>query len=206
MQLKSVYRTRQLARNESMKVCCPHCHSPVEEILREGHDEIICPSCGSSFNLDRGSTTADLPRGGKFGKFQLLQIVGQGAFGSVYKAIDPDLDRVVAVKLPRTGSLSAGPDFDRFLREARSVAQLRHPGVVAVYEAGQSEGMPYLVSEFVQGITLADLLTDRPPPAREAARIVAAVADALQYAHDQGVIHRDVSRRTSCLTTRASPV
>jgi WD40 repeat protein/tRNA A-37 threonylcarbamoyl transferase component Bud32 len=126
------------------------------------------------------------------GRFELIETVGIGAFGTVYKARDARLDRVVAIKVPRAGSLATEEDRDRFLREARSVAQLRHPGVVPVHEVGEHEGVPYLVSDFVRGVTLADLLTARRPPPREAARLIAEVAEALQYAHEQGVIHRDV--------------
>src|SRR5438034_6610487 len=114
-----------------------------------------------------------------------------GAFGTVFKAHDPELDRVVAIKVPRAGNLSTGEDLDRFLREARSVAQLRHPSIVPVYDVGQADGVPYLVSEFVEGMTLADLMTAGRPPARDAAQLVADLADTLQYAHDQGVVHRD---------------
>src|SRR5207245_392541 len=99
---------------------------------------------------------------------------------------------IVAIKVPRAGNLSTQEDQERFLREARSAAQLRHPNIVPLYEVGQAEGMPYLVSAFVPGVTLADLLTARRPTPREAAEMVAAVADALQYAHAQGVVHRDV--------------
>jgi WD40 repeat protein len=98
----------------------------------------------------------------------------------------------VALKVPRAGDLSNGEDQDRFLREARSAAQLRHPNIVPLYEVGQAKGMPYLVSGYVQGVTLADLLTARQLAPREAAQLVAVMADALQYAHEQGVIHRDV--------------
>jgi WD40 repeat protein/tetratricopeptide (TPR) repeat protein/tRNA A-37 threonylcarbamoyl transferase component Bud32 len=129
---------------------------------------------------------------GKLGKFELLAEIGVGAFGTVYKARDPELDRVVAVKVPRAGNLAGRAELDRFLREARSVAQLRHPGIVPVHDVGQHDGVPYLVSAFVQGTTLADLLTARRPTPREAATMLAAVADALQYAHEQGVVHRDV--------------
>jgi tRNA A-37 threonylcarbamoyl transferase component Bud32 len=98
----------------------------------------------------------------------------------------------VAVKVPRAGNLAEGQDLDRFLREARSVAQLRHPGIVPVHEVGQEDGLPFLVSDFVEGVTLADLLTARRPGFREAAELVAACADAVQYAHQCGVVHRDV--------------
>jgi serine/threonine protein kinase len=110
----------------------------------------------------------------------------------VYKARDPLLDRTVAIKVLRAGNLATNEDRDRFLREARSVAQLSHVGIVPVHEVGEHEGLPYLVSDFVGGLTLADLLTGRRPPPREAAGLVAEVADALQYAHGRGVIHRDI--------------
>jgi tRNA A-37 threonylcarbamoyl transferase component Bud32 len=176
-----------------MHVLCPHCHGPID--LSDLHRrEIICPACGSSFQLQPASTTDWRSSTGdrKLGKFEILSDLGVGAFGTVYKARDTELDRVVALKVPRAGDLSSGEDQDRFLREARSAAQLRHPNIVPLYEVGQAKGMPYLVSGYVQGVTLADLLTARRLPPREAAQLVAVMADALQYAHEQGVIHRDV--------------
>jgi tRNA A-37 threonylcarbamoyl transferase component Bud32 len=176
-----------------MHILCPHCHNPIEVVKLTPREEIACPSCGSSFRLETDSTTSDQPRPGhKLGKFELLDAVGQGAFGTVYKARDPELDRTVVLKVPRAGNLAGPQELDRFLREARSAAQLRHPSIVAVHEVGQAGGVPYLVSDFVQGVTLADLLSARRPGFREAAELVAAVADALQYAHERGVVHRDV--------------
>jgi WD40 repeat protein/tRNA A-37 threonylcarbamoyl transferase component Bud32 len=172
---------------------CPHCHGPIE--LVDLHTrEILCPSCGSSFQIERSSTTDWRPGDGqrRVGKFEILQQVGVGAFGTVYKARDPELDRVVAIKIPRAGNLSSQEDSDRFVREARSAAQLRHPAIVPVHEVGKADGTPYLVSDFVEGITLSDFLTSHRFTAQESAKLVAALADALQYAHDQGVIHRDV--------------
>ena len=93
---------------------------------------------------------------------------------------------------PRAGNLATEDDRNRFLREARSVAQLRHEAIVPVHEVGEHEEVPYLVSDFVEGVTLADWLTAHRLPFPEIAQFVAEVADALQYAHDQGVIHRDV--------------
>jgi WD40 repeat protein/tRNA A-37 threonylcarbamoyl transferase component Bud32 len=176
-----------------MHLVCPHCHNPIEVVRVTPREEIACPSCGSSFRLETESTVGwQRPRGQKLGRFELLDAIGSGAFGTVYKARDSELDRTVAIKVPRAGNLAGADDLDRFLREARSVAQLRHPAIVTVHEVGQSDGVPYLVSDFVQGVTLADQLSARQATFREAAEMVAAVADALQYAHDQGVIHRDV--------------
>src|SRR5260370_34670226 len=163
-----------------MHILCPHCHNPIELVQISPREEIACPSCGSSFRLETGSTTSGTPRAGqKVGRFEVLGTVGQGAFGTVYKAHDPELDRVVALKVPRAGNLSGPDDLDRFLREARSVAQLRHPSIVSVHAVGQQDGVPYLVSDFVQGLTLADLLSARRLPFREAGELVPAVADAL---------------------------
>ena len=116
----------------------------------------------------------------------------RGAFGTVYRARDPQLDRVVAIKIPRSGNLTGKEDLDRFVREGRLVARLQHQGIVPVHEVGLSEGVPYLVSEFVEGPSLSDVLTSRNLTIRESADLVAKVADALQYAHIHGVVHRDV--------------
>lgn len=167
-----------------MHILCPHCHNPIEVVQLSAREEVVCPSCGSGFSLDGGSTTTgDAVTGRKLGRFELLAVVGRGAFGTVYRARDTEMDRVVAVKVPRAGNLPEGAELERFLREARSAAQLRHPSIVAVHEVGQYEGAPYLVSDFVQGVTLADHLTGHRPTFREAARLVEEVAGALQYAH-----------------------
>jgi tRNA A-37 threonylcarbamoyl transferase component Bud32 len=190
-----------------MHVRCPHCHNPIELVENTLPDTIFCPSCGSSFRLERQATTAWNPADGRrdLGRFQLLDVVGSGAFGTVYKARDPELDRVVALKIPRAGNLPGDQDLDRFLREARSVAQLRHPSIVPVHEVGREGELPYLVSDFVPGVTLADLLTARRPPPQEAARLIATVADALQYAHERGVVHRDVKPSNIMLAEDGTP-
>jgi tRNA A-37 threonylcarbamoyl transferase component Bud32 len=189
-----------------MHLLCPHCHGPID--LSDLHSrEIVCPACGSSFQLQPASTTDWRSSSGerKLGKFDILRELGVGAFGTVYKARDTELDRIVALKVPRAGDLSSGEDQDRFLREARSAAQLRHPNIVPLYEVGQAKGMPYLVSGYVQGVTLADLLTARQLPPREAAELVAVVAEALQYAHEQGVIHRDVKPSNIMVSNDGTP-
>jgi serine/threonine protein kinase len=176
-----------------MHLVCPHCLNPIEVVTAARREDILCPLCGSTFRLDTESTTSWQSFSGlQLGRFELIALVGAGAFGSVYKARDPQLDRIVAIKVPRAGNLAGKEDLDRFLREGRSVAQLTHPTIVPVYEVGLSDGIPYLVSEFIEGPNLSDVLTARQLPLRESAQLIATVADALQYAHNSGVIHRDV--------------
>src|SRR5438132_10430301 len=190
-----------------MHLLCPHCHNAIELIELASKDEISCPSCGSSFRLEQGGTTLASPREElrTLGKFELREKIGIGSFGSVYKAWDTELERIVAVKVPRAGNVSGHDELNRFLREARSVAQLRHPGIVPVYEVGQAEGMPFLVSDFVKGITLEDALTGREFSFKESAQLIADVAESLQIAHNEGVIHRDVKPSIIMLADNGRP-
>jgi WD40 repeat protein/tRNA A-37 threonylcarbamoyl transferase component Bud32 len=192
-----------------MHILCPHCQSPVEVIdLAAAAGELNCTACGSSFRVAQPSTTGyGGPTAETLDRFIILDTVGSGAFGTVYRARDPKLDRVVAVKVPRRDNI--GPreqDRDRFLREARSAAQLRHPSIVAVHEVGAAGDVTYLVSDFVEGVTLADRLTAGRPTARAAAELIAAVAEALQYAHAQGVVHRDVKPSNIMVRPDGTPV
>jgi tRNA A-37 threonylcarbamoyl transferase component Bud32 len=181
-------------RPRAMQFICPNCNIAVETDPGAG-GPAVCPSCGASYPLASEPTVDWNPTVSqrKLGRFELLDRVGRGAFGTVYKARDTELDRIVAIKVPRTFPLEDGSEESgRFLREARSVAQLRHPSIVSVHEVGEHNGLPFLVQDFVEGITLADLLTGERLPPRQAAELVATIADALQYAHDRGVVHRDV--------------
>ncbi len=185
---------------------CPHCQSPIEPVVESAEEEVVCPSCGSSFHIDPDRTQDwskdKLP---KLDKFELIEAVGRGAFGTVYRARDKRLERIVAVKVPRSGQLATEEDEDRFVREARNAAQLQHPGIVPVYEVGRGESFPYIVSEFVEGTTLADILTARRFGFRESAKLVAQVAAALEHAHAQGVVHRDLKPANIMLTADGSP-
>src|SRR5262249_432042 len=163
--LRARFQSRT-SESPGMHILSPHCPTTIHPVClrpRPG-DEVVSPSCGSNFRLQESATPVAAPAGRRsLGRFELLEVVGQGAFGTVYKARDPGLDRVVAVKVPRAGNLAGAQELDRFLREARSAAQLRHPSIVSVHEVGLADGVPYLVSDFVQGVTLADLLSARRP-------------------------------------------
>jgi eukaryotic-like serine/threonine-protein kinase len=134
--------------------------------------------------------THDVPR--HVGRYRLARRIGGGSFGTVYEAIDTELGRRVAVKLPRRSGGARSEEQARFVREAQNLARLSHPAIVPVLDAGSSDGMSYIVCSLVDGPTLADRLCDGPLRSRVAAQIAAALADALDHAHRQGIVHRDV--------------
>jgi serine/threonine protein kinase/tetratricopeptide (TPR) repeat protein len=143
------------------------------------------------------SATSDATLGGerslrRLGKFELLERVGAGGFGEVWKARDTELDRLVAIKLLHAGRIADPADRERFFREARAAAQLRHPCIAAVYEVAELENTPAIVSAFIEGATLRDLKRIRALSFREAAVVMAHVAEALEYAHSMKLVHRDV--------------
>ena len=192
----------QLKQSSAFELHCPHCRTRIEVVGVTRNEEKVCPSCGSSFRLDP-EQTQEWPRDRlpTLDKFELIEEVGRGAFGTVYRARDIQLHRIVAVKIPRSGQLASRGDEDRFMREARSTAQLKHVGIVQVFEIGRGGSFPYIVSEFVEGITLADTLTGRTFSFREAAELAASVAEAIEHAHRQGVVHRDLKPSNIMLTT-----
>ncbi len=138
-------------------------------------------------------------------RFELREIAGQGAFGVVHKAYDTQLQRIVAIKLPRQGTFSTAEDEQRFLREARQVARLNHPNIVPVFEIGQCEGAYYIVSEFIDGLTLSELINHQPLGFRESADMLAKISDAVQYAHDHKVVHRDLKPGNILLNRELEP-
>jgi serine/threonine protein kinase len=139
------------------------------------------------------------------GKYQLFEPLGSGSFGTVYRAWDRELQRKAALKLPRAGSQAAPQEVERLLREARNAAPLRHPGIVTLYEVGQIDGTCYLASELIAGMTLAQRLQEGPYSTRDAAALVADVAEALDFAHRRGVIHRDVKPSNILLDGEGRP-
>jgi serine/threonine protein kinase len=133
-----------------MQVRCPHCHNPIEVVDDSSLSEIPCPSCGSSFSLvsDLRTTIDRTVEQKTIGHFHLSRKLGVGAFGEVWQAHDAQLDRMVAVKIPRKGKLDE-QESEQFLREARAAAQLKHPGIVSVHEVGREDGQVYIVSDLV---------------------------------------------------------
>ncbi|MCI0340124.1 MAG: SUMF1/EgtB/PvdO family nonheme iron enzyme [Planctomycetales bacterium] len=172
------------------------------------------PDEGSTLVLPSGSPPPDLsspalrlaaaaPPGQRLGPYVLSGVLGRGGMGIVYRAHDPALGRDVAVKVVEPG---APPDVRaRFLREARTGARLRHPGIVAVHAAGEADGQAYIVEELIAGRSLSAILAEQPLSPEQGARVVQKVARALAHAHANGVIHRDVKPGNILLDPQGEP-
>src|SRR5262245_3421106 len=149
----------------------------------------LTPSPAGAATTSGGA--AALPR--EFGDFELLEELGRGGMGVVYKARQKSLDRVVALKMIREAHLATDADRARFRVEAETAARLKHPNIVTVYEVGTVGGQAYIGMEYVGGQTLAERVrAGGPLPPREAAGLVAAIARAVDHAHSLGVFHRDL--------------
>jgi eukaryotic-like serine/threonine-protein kinase len=150
-------------------------------------------------NSSLSPTEADQAR--TLGRFQLLERVGVGGFGTVWRALDTRLNRIAALKVPHGHVVETAEDVARFYREARAAGQLRHPGIVTVRDVTDLNGLPVLVCDFVTGKSLRDFLNKGRLGHRAAANLVAKVADALAYAHSMGAIHRDIKPANIMLDT-----
>ncbi len=146
--------------------------------------------------------------GQSIGRYHVLEQLGEGGMATVYKAYDTRLERDVAVKVLRT-ELFAPSVFERILkrfeREAKALGKLSHPNIVNVHDYGEYEDQPYLVMEFLPGGTLKDKL-GRPMPWQEAVRLLIPIADALAYAHEHGILHRDVKPSNILLAEKGQPM
>ncbi len=149
---------------------------------------------------------APLPKGHRLGSYEIVELLGQGAMGAVYLAQDLELPRRVAVKVPHRDRFRSPQEVERFLEEAGTIARLKHPGIVPIYHLGRdAEGMPFIVMEYIEGVSLEKMLqTERLPPARIAG-LMAEIADAVHYAHRQGFIHRDLKPANVLLDKEGRP-
>lgn len=129
----------------------------------------------------------------RIGKYEVLEVIGRGGMGTVYKALDPRMDRIVAIKMVAGGFAENEEQLRRFYREARSTGMLKHPGIVMVHDLGDDEGNPYLVMEYLEGAPLNKLVERGVEfTVTEKLDIIINVCHALHYAHGRGVVHRDI--------------
>jgi serine/threonine protein kinase len=200
-------------KTEQNNNACPQCGAP----LPAGAPGGLCPKCLMQMNLADPTILDDENGSGHrkakapsveeiaplFPQLEILELLGQGGMGAVYKARQKELDRVVALKiLPK--EIGKTPGFaERFTREARALAKLNHPNIVTLYEFGKcTSGVPpatedkaplyYFLMEYVDGLNLRGLMNRERVAPREALAIVPQICDALQYAHDHGIVHRDI--------------
>jgi serine/threonine-protein kinase len=151
-------------------------------------EETVIRMAGS---LDATSDSEALALG-EFGKYELLEEVGRGGMGVVFRARQRDLNRIVALKMILSNRLAGGEDVKRFYREARAAGSLRHPQIVGIHEVGQIHGQHYFAMDFIPGTSLAGRTGSQSLNPDQAARCLAGVARAVQYLHDHGIVHRDL--------------
>ncbi|MDP6606512.1 MAG: protein kinase [Dehalococcoidia bacterium] len=192
---------------------CPECHAEIPTDAPPG----VCPYCALRAGLRWEQPTAanqqadarspmapeDLAR--RLPELEQFELIGPGGMGTVYKARHRQLDRPVAVKVLHAHLQDDATFAERFTREARTLARLDHPNIVRVYDFGQRGGIYYFVMEFVDGVTLRQTMTSGGVTPAEALTMVPRICEALQYAHDQGVVHRDIKPENILIDQSGAP-
>ena len=186
---------------------CPKCSDPIPTDAPQG----LCPKCvllgvAATEAGISPTATAEIPSlervTAAFPQLEVLELLGRGGMGFVFKARQPQLDRLVALKL-LPDKLARDPHFaERFTREARVLARLNHPGIVSIYDFGQTGGFYFLIMEYVDGVNLRQAMQAGRFSPSAALGIVPKICEALQYAHDQGVLHRDIKPANLLLDTK----
>jgi serine/threonine protein kinase len=204
---------------------CQNCQAPLAADAPRG----LCPACLMKVAMAT-ATVAGQEKPGftppsidelahKFPQLEIIEFIGHGGMGAVYKARQKELDRIVALKILPPGTGADAAFAERFAREAKALARLNHPGIITLYEFGRAElphgpnigaapqlsptGPTYFfLMEFVDGVNLRQLLANGRVSPREALAIVPQICDALQYAHDQGIVHRDIKPENILLDRR----
>jgi predicted Ser/Thr protein kinase len=190
---------------------CPSCQKPLAPDVPMG----LCPDCLIKSGFPTGvepetrstSQPAFVPPSVEemsrlFPQLEILTLIGKGGMGAVYQARQKRLDRFVALKILPPGTGGEPAFAERFTREAQALAKLNHPGIVTLYEFGETSGQFYFLMEYVDGVNLRQLLAGGRISAREALAIVPQICDALQFAHDQGIVHRDIKPENILLDRR----
>ncbi len=173
------------------ELCREHSHL-IEELARRIHALKVTSWLDRPITGEEAPASFPSPTGEPrtlIGRYRLDNLIAEGGFAQVWRGYDLELQRVVAVKVPKPSRLQSA---DAFMAEARRVARLKHPGIVPVFDVGREGEVCFIVSEFVEGGSLGDHLVNSPPSQPQAIRWIIEIAEALEYAHLHGIIHRDI--------------
>lgn len=209
-----------------MQVACPVCETQVNyETVEITDKSFYCPSCETDVSIEglvssqlvsafddspTRTMTVDVSKGvevekGSFiGRFEILEEVGAGGFGSVYKAHDRELDRVVALKVPKSSAASE-INAELFLREAQLAASVRDPNIVVVHEIGKDGDRAFICSDFIEGATLKAWAHRTKPSFKDCCKLIIRIAKSLQKAHDAKLIHRDLKPANILMDSDGNP-
>jgi len=185
--------------SNDLKPQCPECGAPLPPDAPAG----LCPKCLMGLNLKTETVFTDAPAAAEppvpteqlaphFPQLEILECLGRGGMGVVYKARQKTLNRFVALKLLAPERVNQPEFASRFAREAQALAVLNHPNIVTIHDFGQAGGFYFLIMEFVDGVNLRHLLRTRKFTPEEALTIIPPLCDALQFAHERGIVHRDI--------------
>jgi len=202
-----------------MSYPCSSCGGQMSEHSQEG----LCPRC-LLLNLLRKRATRDLSRSGKttvtisvtpsdltgvrlqyFGDYELLEEIARGGMGVVYRARQMSLNRIVAVKMILSGHLATELDVKRFRTEAEAAANLQHPNIVAIHEVGVHEGQHYFSMDYIPGKNLAELIGVHGVAPTEAAKLIRTIGEAIHFAHQRGILHRDLKPQNVLIDSAGEP-
>jgi serine/threonine protein kinase len=201
---------------------CPRCRQPLPRNAPEG----LCPEClarvamdtetvpptppGATVNVNPQAEAAPGTRitpdvaqlASQFPQLEIIELLGRGGMGMVYKARQPRLDRLVALKILPVASMHHASFAERFEREAKALAKLNHPGIVTLYDFGQTPEYYYFIMEYVDGKNLRQLMEAKSLEPRQALELVTQICTALQFAHDESIIHRDIKPENILITKK----
>lgn len=187
-----------------VQVRCPHCQTSIELTDIDQFTELDCPECGNHFSLIGEEDTLPQFPDQRLGRFELLNQIGSGGGGVVWRARDSELDRIVAIKIPHSSELGSRT-AEAFLHEARALAALQHPNIVRVYEVGRTDDQIFIVSDYIDGPDLASYLQEKRLAVSKAVNLISKVTEALEHAHKLGIVHRDLKPANILLDATEQP-
>lgn len=194
--------SREVALRE-IELESEHEKQPDSQTLNVDETAMLAPGDEAIY---RRTERARLP-GEEFGRYRIQRTLGEGSMGSVYLALDTQLDRKVALKIPKVNAKEDSKFIERFLREARAAATLSHPNICPVFDVGEIDGTHFITMAYIQGHTLSDFITpEKAQLDRNVANVVRKIALALHEAHVNGMVHRDVKPGNIMIDHRTEPI